>query len=194
MGASGDNRLANLLGAVAIGLTDNDREVASVVAELDGRAAAALVALLDFAPSSTVHMLSQVVGLTHAGGVRLVNRLVKAGYVARASGGDARSISIDLTSRGRSTARQIRKHRRTAITAAMAGLTEQQREQLTTACELLITNLTNQRLTQRAGGTRPAGGALCRMCDFHACGRPAGRCPAATAAAEPKNRHHLGTP
>jgi DNA-binding MarR family transcriptional regulator len=189
-----DVRLANLLGAVATGLTDNDYEVVSAVAELDGRAAAALVALLDFTPSGTVRVLSQVVGLTHAGGVRLVNRLVQAGYVERKPGGDARSISVDLTSRGRSTARQIRKHRHTALTAALAGLTEAQREQLTTLCEVLITNLTNQRLTQRAGGTRPAGGALCRMCDFDACGRPAGRCPAATAAAESKSRHHLGTP
>jgi MarR family transcriptional repressor of emrRAB len=189
-----DVRLANLLGAVATGLTDNDRQVASDVADLDGRAAAALAALLDFAPSGTVHKLSQAVGLTHAGGVRLVNRLVRAGYVERKPGGDARSISIELTSRGRSKARQIRKHRHTAITAAMAGLTEDQREHLTTACELVITNLTNQRLSQRAGGTRPAGGALCRMCDFHACGRPEGRCPAATAAAESNNRRHLGTP
>lgn len=192
MAESPHARLANLLGAVATGLTDDVGAGAAAVAELDRTAAAALVALLDFTPSGSVRMLSQVAGLTHAGCVRLVNRLVHAGYVARTPGDDARSIRIELTSRGRLKAGQVRRRRRAAMTAAMAGLTEQQRDELTTACEILITNLTNQRLTQRGRGMPPAGGALCRMCDFTACGRPAGRCPAATAAAEPR-ANHVGT-
>jgi hypothetical protein len=47
----------------------------------------------------------------------------------------------------------------------------------------LITTITRQRLEQRASGVAPAGGALCRMCDFAACGRPDGACPAAVTAA-----------
>jgi MarR family transcriptional repressor of emrRAB len=192
MRESRDTRLANLLGTVATGLTDVVSDLAADVGELDGTAATALVALHDFAPAGSVRMLSQVVGLTHAGGVRLVDRLDRAGYVERLPGVDARSISITLTSKGRSKARLIRKHRLTAITATMAGLTEQQRDQLTSTCELLITNLTNQRLAQRASGTPPASGALCRMCNFPACGRREGRCPAATAAAEQRT-DHIGT-
>lgn len=194
MSQSSDARLANLLGAVARGLSDSMGDLGTAAANLDGRAAAALVALLDFAPSGSVHLLSEVVGLTHAGAVRLVDRLALAGYVERSPGRDARSLSVNLTSTGRRIARQIRSHRHTAITAAMAGLTQQQREQLATACEVLVTNLTNQRITQRASGTRPPGGALCRMCDFDACGRPAGQCPAATAAAAPKAVDPAGKP
>jgi hypothetical protein len=68
------------------------------------------------------------------------------------------------------------------ITGALAGLTGAQRGQLTAACEVIIANLTDQRLARRATGAPPAGGALCRMCDFTACGRPEGRCPAAATA------------
>ncbi|MDQ2748009.1 MAG: hypothetical protein M3Y44_00510 [Actinomycetota bacterium] len=182
MPQSSDARLANLLGALATGLTDNV-DACAAAAELDRTAAVALVALLDFTPSGSVQMLSQIVGLTHAGGVRLVNRLVQGEYVARTPGDDARSIRVQLTSKGRRKALQLRKHRESAITAAIAGLTEQQRDDLTRACELLITNLTDQRLTQRARDTPLPGGALCRMCDFTACGRPEGQCPAACAAA-----------
>jgi DNA-binding MarR family transcriptional regulator len=184
---SSDGRLANLLGAVATGLNDEVSDAAAA-AELDVRAATALVAMLDFTPSGSVNMLSQVVGLTHAGTVRLVNRLVAAGHVERSPGRDLRTVSVKLTPKGRTVARQIRRQRHTAIRAVMAGLPEDQRERLEAACELLIANLTKQRLARRASGTRPAGGALCRMCDFDACGRPVGRCPAAAAAQADQER------
>jgi DNA-binding MarR family transcriptional regulator len=181
--SSAEARLANLLGAAAAGLTDAVDDVAAADPRLDARAATALVALLDFAPSGPVQRLSQVVGLTHSGAVRLVNRLAAAGYVARGPGTDSRSVTVALTGQGRRAAQRIREHREQAITAALAGLTGPHRAQLAAACELIIANLTKQRLAQRAAGTPPPSGALCRMCDFTACGRPAGRCPAAAAAA-----------
>ena len=186
MGPSPPARLANLLGAAAAGLTDAvDDAAAAAGPRLDARAATALVALLDFAPSRPVRMLSQVVGLTHSGAVRLVDRLAAAGYVERGPGPDSRSVTVALTGQGRRAAERIREQRQQVISAALAGLTGPQRGQLTAACELIIANLTAQRLAQRAAGTPPAGGALCRMCDFAACGRPTGRCPAAAAAARP---------
>ena len=176
-------RLANLLGAAATGLADAVDDPAAAGPRLDAKAATALVALLDFTPSGTVRMLSQVIGLTHSGAVRLADRLAAAGYVARGPGADSRSVTVTLTGPGRQAARRIRAHRERVITAALDGLAGPQRAELTAACELIIANLANQRLAQRVAGTRPAGGALCRMCDFTACGRPAGRCPAAAAAA-----------
>lgn len=181
MGASAEARLANLLGAAATGLTDRISEVAAA-AGLDVREAVALVALLDFSPAGSVQSLSSIVGLTHAGGVRLVDRLAEVGYVQRRAGDDRRSVSVELTADGRRTAQRLRDERHDVISAATTGLGAAERAQLMTACERLVTNLTNGRLAQRAGGTLPAGGALCRWCDFNACGRPAGRCPAAVAA------------
>jgi DNA-binding MarR family transcriptional regulator len=189
-----DARLANLLGAVATGLTDRIQTATAEATQLDGSATSALVALLDFSPSGSVHTLSQIVGLTHSGGVRLVNRLVDAGLVERGPGGDARSVTVGLTSHGRTVAQQVRDARAAEIMNAMTGLTVQQRTDLTHACEMVIANVTRHRLEQRAAGEHPAGRALCRRCDFDACGRRAGNCPAARAAASPvgpSSRHSL---
>lgn len=183
MSKSRDARLANLLGAVATGLTDRVNAATADAARVDGSAAASLIALLDFSPNGSVQRLSQIVGLTHSGGVRLVDRLVGAGLVERGAGSDARSLTIGLTRRGRTVAQQARDRRDAEIVDTMAGLSSRQREDLLHACEVLIANLTRQRLAQRAAGATPAGGALCRMCDFQACGRHAGHCPAARAAA-----------
>ena len=184
MGKSRDDaRLINLLGAAAIGL--NDAAVGDVAADggLDCTAAGALVALLDLAESGSVRRLSQMLGLTHSGTVRLVNRLADAKVVERAAGPDLRTVSVRLTRPGRAVARRIRAGRHAAIATALAGLTRQQRDQLTVACEVLITNMTMARLARRTAGARPSGGALCRMCDPAACGRLAGGCPAAGATA-----------
>jgi DNA-binding MarR family transcriptional regulator len=184
MGESRDDaRLVNLLGAVAIGLTDTAVGDVATDAALDGTAAAALVALLDLARSGSVRKLSQLLGLTHSGTVRLVNRLADAELVERAPGPDRRTVAVRLTRHGRVVARRIRARRHANIATALTGLTAQQRDQLTAACEALIANITTARLARRSTGTQPRGGALCRMCDPAACGRLAGGCPAANAAA-----------
>lgn len=177
-----DLRLANLLAVSALGLTDRLQELGPEVAGVDAAAATALVALLDFSPRGSLRQLSQVLGLTHSGVVRLVDRLAEAGLVSRESGQDERSRAVVLTRRGRSAALALRAQRRTATAALLEGLDDGQRAQLTHACEVLIANLTRQRLAQRAAGRTPQGGALCRWCDFSDCGRSTGDCPAARAA------------
>ena len=178
-----DARLANLLGALATGLTDGVHEATSTTAQLDEIAAAALIALLDFSPRGSVQTLSQVIGLTHSGTVRLVDRLVDAGYVVRMPGRDARSRSPILTATGTRVARRARIAREGAIARHLEKLSDIDRATLTGLCERLVSAVTKQRLAQRRAGFTPAGGALCRMCDFAACGRDKGTCPAAVAAA-----------
>jgi DNA-binding MarR family transcriptional regulator len=183
MSNSNDDRLANLLAATATGLTDAMNDSMSEATGVDGAAVQALVALLDFAPGGTIHRLSLVLGLTHSGAVRLVDRLESAGYVQRRTGTDARSRTITLTRPGRTAARRVRAARAHASTQLTGVLTPRQRQQLSGLCEILVGEQTRQRLAQRAKGTSPAGGALCRLCDFAACGRPQGLCPAQLAAA-----------
>lgn len=177
-----DVRLVNLLGTVALGLTDAMLGDAGSANDVDSTAAAALVTMLDLARSPSVQRLSQMVGISHSGAVRLVNRLVDAGLVERSPGPDARTLTVSLTRPGRTLARRIRAARRAAIEASLSGLTESHRSQLTTICEVLVANLTAARLATRRAGQLPSGGALCRMCDPVACGRPDGRCPAAVTA------------
>jgi len=175
-----DPRLANLLGTLSTGITDAMYDSTAMAAGLDGAAPAALIALLDFVPSGSVRALSQVVGLTHSGAVRVVDRLVADGLVTRESGPDARSRSIALTAHGVKTARQIRLARERTVNRAIEALNDRERATLTTLCERLIATITEHRLEQRRAGRPPVGGALCRMCDFGACGRERGACPAAT--------------
>jgi MarR family transcriptional repressor of emrRAB len=176
--AEDDLRLSNLLGALAVGLTDRLQDAARDAAQLDGIDPAALIALLDFSPDGTVQALSQICGLTHSGAVRLVNRLATAGLVERSAGRTARSITISLTAAGRSAALTLRAARQHAIAATAAGLTRKQRTELASACDVLISALTSERLARRSAGEPPSGGALCRLCDFSACQRPEGNCPA----------------
>jgi MarR family transcriptional regulator, negative regulator of the multidrug operon emrRAB len=179
-----DARLANLLGTLATGITDAISESTIAAADLDGAAPAALIALLDFVPSGSVLALSQVVGLTHSGAVRLVDRLVADGLVTRGSSRDGRARSITLTASGTKLARRVRVARDRVVSRAIEQLTDNDRATLTTLCERLITDVTRHRLEQRRDGDTPAGGALCRMCDFRACGREKGNCPAAEAAGQ----------
>jgi MarR family transcriptional repressor of emrRAB len=178
-----DDRLVNLLGVVAIGLADASVGDVAEAAGIDTTAAAALVAMLDLTKSGSVRRLSQLIGISHSGTVRLVNRLAELDLLERKPGTDNRSVSVTLTRRGGTLARRLRSQRHAAIAAALTGLTPQQLEQLGAICELVIANLTAARLDQRDAGRPPSGGALCRMCDPGACGRPSGRCPAARAAA-----------
>jgi DNA-binding MarR family transcriptional regulator len=178
-----DARLANLLAALSTGLTDGVQAATSTAAHLDELASAALIALLDFSPRGSVQTLSRVIGLTHSGTVRLVDRLVEAGYVERIPGVDARSRVPILTTTGAKVAKRLRIAREDAIVRHLAKLSDHERVSLTRLCERLVGAVTKQRLEERRAGFTPAGGALCRMCDFGACGRDKGRCPAAQVAA-----------
>ncbi|MBV9337124.1 MAG: MarR family transcriptional regulator [Solirubrobacterales bacterium] len=177
-------RLGNLLGAWALAVADRVEAATSTAADRGGQAPAALVALHEFAGGGTIEDLRRVLGLTHSAVVRLVDGLVGDGHVTRRPGaGDARSVALILTASGRAAARGILRARARAVEATLAGLPDAQRRSLTALAERLTGDLAELRLEERRRGTPPTGGWLCRLCDFEACGRPAGRCPAAARAA-----------
>src|ERR1700722_8447549 len=95
--ADDESRLANLLAAAALGLTDRLHELGSEAAGVDTAAATAFVALVAFSPHGSLRTLSQILGLTHSGTVRLVDRLAAAGLVTREPGRDERSRAVTLT-------------------------------------------------------------------------------------------------
>jgi DNA-binding MarR family transcriptional regulator len=142
------------------------------------------VALHQFAGGGTIEDLRQVLGLTHSAAVRLIDGLVADGHVARRqSRGDRRSVALALTPSGRAAARRILRARTRAVERTLDGLTDAQQRSLTVLAERLTSDMAGVRLAARAEGSPPAGGWLCRLCDFDTCGRPEGRCPEATRAA-----------
>ncbi len=178
-----DARLVNLLGAAALGLGDAIGTDAAVAAGLDTTTATALITLLDLARGGSIRSVSRLIGISHSGTVRLVNRMVDDGLITRRPGQDGRTLAVTLTRRGRSLAHRLRTDRAAAIGAALDGLSAEQREQLASICVVMVGNLVTARLSARGEAREPAGGALCRLCDPTICGRAVGRCPAAAMAA-----------
>ena len=180
-------RVSNLLGAWALAVSDRIGAATAAEGGRSGQAPAALVALHQFARGSTIEDLRQVLGLSHSAAVRLIDGLVADGHVARERGAeDRRSVALSLTASGRAAARRIIAARQRAIEATLEHLTEAELRSLTRLAERLAGEMADLRLNERDHGATPAGGWLCRLCDFRACGRSVGRCPAAVSAARHK--------
>src|SRR4249919_3651913 len=93
---------ANVLGALALNVGARVQDVAERTAALGASAPAALVALDGQLTGEPIDALRRVLGLTHSGTVRLVDRLAAAGLVERrAATRDGRAVALGLTPAGR---------------------------------------------------------------------------------------------
>ena len=101
------DRHGNLFGAVAVAVADLtvDRAGSPVGGSLSD--AAALSAMYHFLDRPSVDQLRRVLGLTHSGAVRLVDRLAADGLVERSGGPDGRTRSVVLTRKGRAAAHRV---------------------------------------------------------------------------------------
>lgn len=172
------DREANLLGALALVVTDRTSDAIAAAAGQSLTAATALSALYQFLDQPTIDMLRRVLGLTPSGTVRLVDRLAGAGYVTRGPGADGRTRSIRLTRKGQRVAARIAAERAAVLTTALSELTPDERAALPGILDRLLAALVRDKLDRGIGG-----GWTCRLCDTKACGRPDGLCPAANTAA-----------
>jgi DNA-binding MarR family transcriptional regulator len=169
------DQAANLLGATALAVADRQAEAVVRVAG-DASSAAALNALHEFLDAPSVDLLRQVLGLTHSGTVRLLDRLEAQELVIRAAGPDARTASVHLTRKGRAAARRVGAARAAVLDEALSPFDERQRAALGQALGELLS-----RLVREPGVTR----WTCRLCDTTACGRAEDRCPMADEAQHP---------
>jgi DNA-binding MarR family transcriptional regulator len=169
------DREANVLGALALVLADQTAGAVAGVAGQSASAAAALSALHQFLDRPTIERLRQVLGLTPSGAVRLVDRLVGAGLVARGPGEDGRSRSVSLTPRGRRVAARVSAARAATLSGALAGLSAKERTTLGGLLDRVMANVVQ---------AKDGGAWICRLCDLTACERAEGHCPAANAARE----------
>ncbi|HUA49453.1 MAG TPA: MarR family transcriptional regulator [Solirubrobacteraceae bacterium] len=177
------DRLTNLVGAWSLGVADLVTSAAAAAAGRGGQAPAALVALHEFADGSTIDHLRRVLGISHSAAVRLIDGLDADGLVRRAvNADDRRSVALTLTPRGRRTAQRVLNARHEAVHSTLEGLSEQEQRSLIRLAEVLSAQLVDLKLDERAQRGAPVSGWLCRLCDFDACGRPEGRCPAAARA------------
>jgi DNA-binding MarR family transcriptional regulator len=159
---------ANLLGALGLALADR----LGAAAELAGGASAAeaLVSLHQARAGASIDALAGVVGLSHSGTVRLVDRLARDGLVERRRGADQRSAALFLTPAGRRLARRVLTRRDAEMHSVLTLLTGGEQEALARSAT---------RVLGRLGASPEAEPRLCRLCDLNACGRSRGRCPVA---------------
>ena len=168
------DRQANLLGALALVITDQTTQAVAAAGGQSASAAAALSALHHFLDRPTLDQLRKVLGLTPSGAVRLVDRLADAGLVRRGTGGDGRSRSVVLTEAGQRAARQITAARAALLSSALDELSPAERQTLHTLMSRIMASVVR---------SKDGGAWICRLCDPGACGRASGHCPAANAAA-----------
>jgi MarR family transcriptional repressor of emrRAB len=163
-------RLENLLGALAVGLTD---ALSSAVETITGHAGAMGAALATLAqePGLSIEQLRVPLGRTQSATVRVVDQLVAEGHAERRPGRDQRSVAVVLTAKGAEAAARVLAGRERALSDAVAVLTPGERKALTAALEKVLACIT----TGRAHADR-----ICRLCDLAACPQPA--CPVELAA------------
>lgn len=165
---------ANALGAFALVVADQISAAAAGAAGQSTTGAAALAALAQFLDRPSLDHLHEVLGLTPSGTVRLIDRLEAEGLVARSPGPDGRTRSVVLTTRGRRIAQRVAAARAAVLEPLVADLSSTERDALRGLLSRMMTSVV---------ATKEGGAWTCRLCDIAACGRNAGRCPAANAAA-----------
>jgi DNA-binding MarR family transcriptional regulator len=168
-----EERTANLLGALALTLSDRAAAAVQAGAGVSGSDAAALVTLRNYAEGEPLDLLRRALALSHPGVVRLADRLAARGLVERHRGDrDGRAVALRLTAAGRRAADAALAARADAIDAALETLDAGQRRALGPMLERMLGAQTTD---------STASLVICRMCDPDVCGHPE-HCPVTQAA------------
>jgi MarR family transcriptional repressor of emrRAB len=166
-------RAANLLGALAIGVTDRVQRETEAAAGHSGGRAAALANLAQW-PGDTIEELRHMLGLTHSATVRVVDGLVADGLVEREHVGGGPAVRPLLTRSGQAEARRVLAARNQVLGWLVGEVSDAELRRMTPIVERLLEKLTSD---------FNAGELICRLCELEAC--PQDRCPVAT-----RQEHH----
>ncbi len=152
-------RTANLLGALALRLGDQMKTAAEQRLGQGGETPAALTTV-GHVPGLSVDMLRRILGLTHSGGVRLVDRLTAEGLVERRNGEDGRTRALHLTAEGARLRRALIHDRTQPLEAALSKLPKRDLQRFDDILQKLLYHLYQDEIQ---------GYSICRLCDDAAC-------------------------
>ena len=124
-----------------------------------GETPAALV-VIGYGLGPSNEQLRRILGLSHPGAVRLVDRLVADGLVERRKGRDNRAIALHLTETGHRLRQDVLKGRLAAIRPWLTSLTEAEQETLASLLHKMLASLPTTDLERCH---------LCRLCDNSVC-------------------------
>lgn len=158
-------RAGNLLGALAIGISDRLQRETQDAARHPGARAAALATLFQW-PADTIEQLRHSLGLTHSATVRVVDGLVADGLVIREHVGSGPAVRPRLTEAGEAQARTVLAARNEALKWLTSDVSDDDLERLTSIAERILEKLTSD---------FHVGELICRLCELDEC--PQDRCP-----------------
>jgi MarR family transcriptional regulator, negative regulator of the multidrug operon emrRAB len=153
------DRTANLLGVVGLAVADRIEQTARDILNHAGETPAALV-VIGYGLGPSNDQLRRVLGLSHPGSVRLVDRLVADGLVERRQGRDRRAIALHLTDRGDSLREELLAGRLASIRPLLSPLTGSEQAALAGLLHKMLASL-DATDAQRC--------SLCRLCDDRVC-------------------------
>jgi len=150
----------NVFGAFALMISDDIVRASSSRAPEVGPAASAL-ALLAHKPGLSIRMLAVGVGLSHAGAVRLVDRLATEELIERREHStDGRTRSLYLTAAGKVASDEVLASRDQVIAAGLSILTSGELKILSDIAERVL----RDRLENLEHSYR-----ICRLCCYAGC-------------------------
>lgn len=152
-------RLENLVGALGLALSDTVANSFEGACELSDSAPAALF-LIRYNPETRIEALARYLELSHSGTVRLVDRLVREGWVAREACDDLRAVVLVLTPAGEKMVEKLVANRSRSIEQATAGFSAAERKTLENLVSRMLVNLVPD---------RAAADHTCRLCDSDIC-------------------------
>ncbi|GAC1506050.1 MAG: MarR family transcriptional regulator [Steroidobacteraceae bacterium] len=153
------DRTANLLGVVGLAVADRIEEAARDILSHAGETPAAVV-VIGYGLGPSNDQLRRILGLSHPGSVRLVDRLVADGLLERRQGRDKRAIALHLTKRGETLREDLLKGRLAAIRPLLVPLTGTEQEALASLLHKMLSSMETTDL-ERCN--------LCRLCDDRVC-------------------------
>jgi DNA-binding MarR family transcriptional regulator len=153
-------RQKNVFGALALLVADEIVRSASAQAPEGGPASAAL-ALLHHEPGLSIRKLAERVALSHAGAVRLVDRMVAEGLVERrGQKSDGRARLLHLTVAGETAGKAVLLARNESLVRAFSVLNED---------EIATLGTISERMLRALLGSEEHAGRVCRLCDRSSC-------------------------
>ena len=153
------DRTANMLGALGLMISDQIEVVARLVLKHVGETPAAVV-VIGYGLGPSNNRLRDILGLSHPGTVRVVDRLVEDGLVERRKGKDARAIALYLTEDGIALRENLLHHRLVSIKTLLEPLALSEQQTLDALLHKMLSGLEMDDVEKCRS---------CRLCDRQIC-------------------------
>jgi len=151
--------IANLLGALSLAVMDRIEQGAREIIGRGGETPAALV-VIGYGQGMTNDTLRKILGLSHSGTVRLVDRLASDKLVERRPGKDGREVALHLTTKGAATRNELLISRISAVESLLDVMPPAKTKQLGALLHELLAKQDTSEFDRFA---------ICRMCDDRIC-------------------------